>query len=464
MTSRKTLFTVTALLIVLFAIGFAVLKSDSKAAHSIKREAMLQAARVAGGIAEQVMDRASDLHNVPVEVVKINDFIFQARGVANAFLISTSEGNVLFDSGLVIQASKQRDLLLDLVLQQPLTHLIVSHSHGDHAGGVRIWKERETKIITHREFIEEQRYLTELQPFLWKRNRTLFPFIPEEPPTGMMAYGGITPDIIVENYGVYKFELGGVEFEVYSTPGAEGADNISLWLPQHKILFSGDALGPMFPQFPNLFTMRGEKVRKPIEYISTLNFYMELAPKILIPSHFNAHHDSEKIQSGLRRIRDAVQYVHDETVAGMNQGRSVYQLMEEIQLPQGLEITQGHGRVSWAVKTIWEYYTTWFHWDSASELYSVPQSAIHSDLVSLAGEDSLLEKSSSYLKQGQALHALHLVEIVLNNTPQLRSALILQRDILQRLMLSAKNGLNNTYEVMWLQRQIEGINKQLDGH
>ena len=64
-------------------------------------------------------------------------------------------------------------------------------------------------------------------------------------------------------------------------------------------------------------------------------------------------------------------YVHDATIAGMNAGKTVYQLMEEIALPPELALSQAHGRVSWAVKSIWEYYATWFHFDSTTELYSI---------------------------------------------------------------------------------------------
>ena len=60
----------------------------------------------------------------------------------------------------------------------------------------------------------------------------------------------------------------------------------------------------------------------------------------------------EKIVAGLTKMRDAVQYVHDETIAGMNSGKSLYQLMETIRLPPELELSQAHERVSWAVKSI----------------------------------------------------------------------------------------------------------------
>ena len=109
-------------------------------------------------------------------------------------------------------------------------------------------------------------------------------------------------------------------------------NNIVLWLPQQKVLITGDFFGPQFPQFPNIFTMRGEKVRKPVEYIASLDKLIALEPEIIIPSHLAPTVGKEEIREGMQRIRDAVQYVHDETIAGMNAGKTVYQLMEEIHL------------------------------------------------------------------------------------------------------------------------------------
>ena len=86
--------------------------------------------------------------------------------------------------------------------------------------------------------------------------------IPETPRTlPGMDFRGLIPDIRVDNDIPYTFNLGGRRFEVHATPGAEGADNVVLWLPDDKVLLTGDFFGPQFPQFPNLFTMRGEKMR-----------------------------------------------------------------------------------------------------------------------------------------------------------------------------------------------------------
>ena len=48
---------------------------------------------------------------------------------------------------------------------------------------------------------------------------------------------------------------------------------------------------------------------------------MALEPRIIIPSHLDPTVGAEVIQAGMQRIRDAVQYVHDETVAEMNAGQ-----------------------------------------------------------------------------------------------------------------------------------------------
>ena len=100
-----------------------------------------------------------------------------------------------------------------------------------------------------------------------------------------MDFRGLIPDIRVDNDIPYSFSLGGRRFEVHATPGAEGADNVVLWLPDDKVLLTGDFFGPQFPQFPNLFTMRGEKMRKPVEYMNSIDHLLNLDIETLLPSH-----------------------------------------------------------------------------------------------------------------------------------------------------------------------------------
>jgi len=406
---------------------------------------------------------AAEFINIPIEAREISSGIWQATGVGNAHVITTSGKDVMFDTGLSTQVPKQMKALKEAVSDLDLSHIIVSHSHADHSGGTKFWKEDTTEIIAHAEFAEEQRYLDELQPYFWRRNRTLFPWMPEKPPTiGLIAYGGIDPTITVQNGEPYTFSQGGVDFEIHALPGAEGADNIVLWLPQKKILFSGDFFGPLFPQFPNIFTMRGEKIRKPVEYINSLEKVIELGPEMIVPSHKDPITDKAIIQSGLIKMRDATRHVHDKTVEGMNAGKTVEQLMTEIELPPELVMTQEHGKVSWAVKSIWEYYATWFHFDETTELYTVRAESVYGDIVELAGAEALTEKAQGYLAQDKPLEALHLLNMVLESDESNKLALMNRKAALQNLLAKAEGGERNSYEIYWLNYRLRDTQSRLD--
>jgi len=393
---------------------------------------------------------AAEFINIPIEAREIASGIWQATGVGNTHLITTSEKDVLFDTGLATQVPKQMNALNSAVSDLDLSHIIVSHSHADHQGG------------THTEFGEEQRYLTELQDYFWGRNRALFPFMPEKPPRlGLIAYGGIEPTIRVQNDKPYKFSQGGVDFEVYALPGAEGADNIVLWLPQRKILFSGDFFGPLFPQFPNIFTMRGEKIRKPVEYVNSLDVIIELDPDLIIPSHKDPVTDKDTIRLGLAKMRDATKFVHDATVDGMNAGRTVEELMASIELPPELNLPQQHGKVSWAVKSIWEYYATWFHFDKTTELYAVPQETVFNDIVELAGREGLTSKADMYNSRDEPLKAIHLTSFILEGDPKYKPALKAKKTALNMLLKDARS-LNNSYEIYWLTARLREVQASLD--
>jgi alkyl sulfatase BDS1-like metallo-beta-lactamase superfamily hydrolase len=440
---------------------------DEDVARKLKQEAEIQSMAVIGDVATKRLASASgegthgaavDLIKRPIEVREVAENIHYATGVGNTIMITTSEGVVLFDTGLVIQSANQLQILKDTVSDADVRYIILSHSHADHIGGTRFWMDEGTDIIAHQNFEEEQRYLSELQPYQYGRNRTLFPWMPaweDRPDIALMRYGGIVPTITVDDWETYAFTLGGIEFQVIGAPGAEGADNAVLWLPQQKVLISGDFFGPQFPQFPNIFTMRGEKVRKPVEYIKSLDRLIALNPDVILPSHLDPTIGTEKIRKGMQRIRDAVQYVHDETIAGMNAGKTVNQLMKEIKLPANLELVQNHGRVDWAVKSIWEYYMGWFRFESTTELYPIPAQDVYADLAQIAGNENLIALANNYLIQGEPVKTLHITEIALAGDPQNASALALRDQALVELLERAENGLRNDYEIYWLKSQLD---------
>lgn len=401
---------------------------------------------------------------VPISFRTLADNVYQAAGNGNSHLIHTSEGNVVFDTGNAFarQADDHYRLLRDAA-PGPIRYVIYSHSHPDHLGGHPYWIDEGPEFIVHREFAEERRYTRELSRF---GGRRLVRLRPRRPPRTdrsdeqLRPPVPIEPDILVGD-GDHAFELGGVRFEVLDTPGAEGSDNISLWLPQQRILFTGDTLGFLWDGFPNIFTMRGEKIRRPMEYIHTLERFIALEPDLVVPSHHDPIRGREHVLAGLRRMRDAVRHVHDAVVAGMNEGKTVHQLMAEVTLPPELDLHQGHGRVSWAVKSIWEYYGTWFHYDTTTELYHVPPRDIYGELAELAGTDPLLARARQHLDAGRPLHALHFIDIVLGGAPEHAAALQMYREAHEELLAESRE-VNNAYEQNYLRSIIDETEAALE--
>ena len=383
--------------------------------------------------------------------VALNDFVYQARATANANMVVTSAGNVIIDTGLPIHP--QLSEYLRAVNDLPITHVIATHAHADHYGAMDAFLDEGTEIIVHAEFPHNQTYLKALAPTLTVRNRIFFPDdIPPLPVAVLAAaYPTIEPTRLV--YDEYVFEQGGVRFEVLSMPGAEGSDGLCVWLPDHKILFTGDFYGHIFPMWPNLVTIRGERARFPMPYVDSLNRILELDPEMLVGSHFLPVVGREEIREGVTRIRDAVLYVHDAVIDGVNDGKSVHQLMQEISLPPALAVPEVHGKVSWGVRSIYEAYLGWFHLQSTTELYAVPVRAVYPEVVEMGGgAAAFTARAGEHVRKGEPERALHLSEMALAAEPDNTDALRARLGALEILL--ERSGHVNHYETEWLKHRI----------
>jgi alkyl sulfatase BDS1-like metallo-beta-lactamase superfamily hydrolase len=182
----------------------------------------------------------------------------------------------------------------------------------------------------------------------------------------------------------------------------------------------------------------------------------KLGAEMLVTGHGEPIRGVSKIRADLDRMHAAVSYVNEATIAGMNAGKDVHTLMREIKLPEELKIGEFHGKVSWAVRAIWEEYSGWFHYDSTASLYGVPRSHINADLVELAGgAGSLAARAKKYLQQGQPLEAIHLLDIALGATPAHNESLSTKREALQLLL--RESGGTNLSEAMWLKSEIAAV-------
>jgi alkyl sulfatase BDS1-like metallo-beta-lactamase superfamily hydrolase len=186
-----------------------------------------------------------------------------------------------------------------------------------------------------------------------------------------------------------------------------------------------------------------------------------LEPETLINGH-EVFRGAEIVRTTLTKVRDATAYLRNRTIDGMNQGRTLWDLMSEVTLPADLALPEMHGKVPWIVRAIWEEHTGWFRYESTTELYHEPATTVWTDIVDLAGLEALTRRARHHADAGRPLRALHLTDVVLSCAPGDEAALQVKRDASVQLLEAS--GHENFSEVQWLQSEIFEIDDQLGRH
>lgn len=393
--------------------------------------------------------------------IPVRDFIWQSSGLSNAYMVVTPAGRVIINTGMGFEAPTHKRLF-DAICPGPTPYIIVTQGHVDHVGGVALFREPGTRLIAQRNLPHCQRddqrikQVREAQAWIWFSEALAASRRPQPsaaPPLQDVPVADVSFD------DTHDFELGGVRFELLAVPGGETIDSCAVWLPQHRILFSGNMFGPLFPHFPNFNTVRGDRYRFAEPYLESLRRVRALGPELLVTGHFAPIEGAALIRACLDRLDQAVDHVHRRTLEGMNAGRDIRSLMREIDLPPELYVGQGYGKVSWAVRTIWEQYMGWFKAEATSELYPTPPRAIHGELVALAGAAAVLERGRAKLEAGDPEAAMLFAEAALahdaHDARALALALAANRALLER------SGGGNFWEAGWLRTEIRKLEAAL---
>ncbi len=396
------------------------------------------------------------------EAVAITPFVFMSRDISNSYLVTTSDGDVIVNTGMPDGAERTKALFAPH-RTGPLKYIILTQSHGDHYGGVPVLREPDTKLVGGPDFNEALADMNGLAPFFGPRTFKLWgsTLKRDTAPMPVPTAEEVAPDILVDR--TLTFDVGERTFEIISAPEGETIDNIVVWLPKEKIVFTGNTFGPIWLSMPFLNTLRGDKPRLTRNYLKSLAKIRDLGAEIVITGHGEPIVGKERIKADLDRMEAAVTYVRDYTIAGMKAGKTVDTLVHEFAFPDDVRIGDFHGKGSWAVKSIWREYSGWFHYeDGTTALYGVPQSSVHADLAELAGgADKLAERAQAKLDAGAPLEALHLTTIALGAEPKNRAALEVKKGASEALLVAS--GSTNLSETMWLKSEIAEVEKALAG-
>jgi len=386
----------------------------------------------------------------------IHDFIYRSGGTTASYLLRTSAGRVIVNTGMGWEAPHHRRVF-DAVCPGPTPYIVTTQGHVDHVGGVALFREPGTRYVAQASNPRCQADDARITPFRSGTALLWFGNLGHLVRNFSARYPGVsrgqdrpTPDVAFERR--LSLRAGDLDLELISMPGGETIDSCVVWLPQQRIALVSNLFGPLFPHFPNFNTLRGDLYRFPEPYLANARAVRELQPEVLITGRHLPIRGRALVDAALGRLHDAVDFVHRETLERINAGKDIFTIMREVALPPRLRVGQGYGTVRWAVRTIWESYTGWFQRRSSSELYGVDPGAAAADLAELAGAAAVVERARKRLEAGEPVVAIQLAEAVLARDAKHRAAARVLVDAHEALL--AAGGDANFWESGWLRHQL----------
>ncbi len=366
------------------------------------------------------------------QVISVSEKIHVAIGysLANSIMVEAEEGKIIIDTTGTIETGREVRSLFDRLNPYPIKAVIYTHNHGDHVFGARAFVDNsDIEVIAH-ETTEEyiNRILGILRPIINKRSSRMFgSFFPEE----AIENNGIGPFLEIGREGrqtslVYptkKFDeslelsISGLDIHLFHAPG-ETNDQIFVWIPKYKALFPGDNF---YRAFPNLYTIRGTPYRDLAGWVKSIDMMRYLEPDLLIPSHSKPIKGAKEIRKHLTDYRDAIQFVHDQTVRLINKGMTPDQIANQIQLPEHLKsspfLKEFYGTLQWSSKNVFTGYLGWFD-GNPSTLNPVSEVEEAERIIKLSGGRSkIFSEAKKSLDEKDYQWALQLTDYLLLDDP-----------------------------------------------
>jgi len=338
------------------------------------------------------------------QVINVTDGVYVAigYGLANSIMIEGEDGVIIIDVMESVQAGEKVKAAFNSITDKPVKAIIYTHNHTDHIFGATAFADSTTDVYAQ-ELMPYylDRLVTVVRPIIEKRSYRMFgTYLQEDVLVNCgigkklmfdegAELGVIRPNIVFKDS--LEVNISGITLKMVHAPG-ETDDQLFIWLPDKKVLLCADNF---YRSFPNLYTIRGTPHRDVNQWKESLDKMRYLQAEYLVPGHTKPIVGKDTIFKVLTDYRDAIQFVHDQTVRGMNMGMTPDELVSFVQLPDHLSqspyLQEFYGTVEWSVRAIFDGYLGWFDGKPES-LFPVSPEERAAKLAALAGGIENLEK------------------------------------------------------------------------
>ncbi|OIZ94992.1 hypothetical protein A1D18_02490 [Candidatus Rickettsiella isopodorum] len=401
--------------------------------------------------------------NMNYGLYRVKDNIYQVRGydLSNMDIIEGTKGLIIIDPLLTKQTAKAAlELYYQYRPKKPVVAIIYTHSHADHYGGVRGVTTPEdvangkVRILAPQGFLEaavsENVYAGNAMS---RRATYMYGALLPKNEKGQVdaalgktvSLGNVTlipPTDLISKTGE-KRVIDGVEMIFQMAPDTEAPAEMIIYFPKQRALcMAEDATHTLH----NLYTLRGAQIRDASTWWKTINNAVEMfgnRSDVVFAQHHWPIWGTENIINFLKKQRDLYKYIHDQTLHMMNQGYTMTEVGNRLQLPPSLSnewYNRGYyGSVSHNAKAVYQRYLGWYDSNPAHLDPLSPVEAGKRYVEFMGGEDAVIRKAREYYKKGEYRWVAEVMNHVVFADPKNQTARNLEADAFEQLGYQAEN-------------------------
>jgi glyoxylase-like metal-dependent hydrolase (beta-lactamase superfamily II) len=279
------------------------------------KEAEVARSRSGRLITDAWVTAADGFRFVPRRLAELAPDVHVAQGYdfSDFAFVVTADGIVAIDAAST-PGHAASALRLRAITDLPITHIILTHAHFDHVGGLDALTADGATVIAQANFPDELR----------RQNSGPAPFR-YLLPAGRSHRVRVSPDHLVRE--PEKLAIGGVEFVLIPIAGGETHDGLIIHVPDREIVFTGDM---SMPYLGAPFFAEGS-AEGLFEAMKTV---MALHPRLLIHGHAGLTdvYTIEAFPGLLPAVRD----LDDVVQAGITDGLTLVEILQLNHLPEVL--------------------------------------------------------------------------------------------------------------------------------